>query len=72
MMVSVKVKLRAAGPLIPDRPNHCCPVLLIEGVLRINEEVPPVLLLGAMLPRQSMTTSEKYWLVSKVFDAIIK
>ena len=47
-MVEVKGKLRAAGPLMPDRPNNCYLVLLIEGVPLINEEETPVLLLGVL------------------------
>ena len=40
-----KSKLLATGPLVPDSPEHGCPVLLIERITRINEEKPPILLL---------------------------
>ena len=49
MALAVKSKLRATGPLIPDSPDHCCPVLLIERIVRFNEEKYPVLLLFVFL-----------------------
>ena len=49
MAVAVKSKLRATGPLMPDNPEHGCPVLLIERITRINEEKPPILLLPVLL-----------------------
>ena len=32
-------------------PNHGCVILLIERIVRVNEEVPPVLLLVVLLPQ---------------------
>ena len=36
---------------MPRRPQHGCAVLLVERIARINEEKPPVLLLGVLLPQ---------------------
>ena len=32
-------------------PHHGCVILLIERIVRVNEEVPPVLLLVVLLPQ---------------------
>ena len=50
MTITFKGKLRASGPLNPDIPKNLCPVRLVEGIPHINEEEPPVLLLGIMCP----------------------
>ena len=47
--VAVKSKLRATGPLMPDSPENGCPVLLIERIVRVTEEKPPILLLPVFL-----------------------
>ena len=49
MALAVKSKLRATGTLMPDSPEHGCPVLLIERITRVNEEKPPILLLPVLL-----------------------
>ena len=53
MAVSVKRKLRATGPLVPDSLEHGCPNLLIELVARVNEEKTPILLLLMFLPEDA-------------------
>ena len=53
MTVAVRGKLSTTGPLMSESPNHLCLVLLIECVPRINEEEPPVLLMGVLLLQQS-------------------
>ena len=47
--ISVESELRTTGPLKLDGPHHFRPILLIERILRINEEEYPVLLLGMLL-----------------------
>ena len=51
--VAVKGKLCNTGPLIPNRPNHCCPIIPIEFVPCINQEETPVLLLGVLYPQET-------------------
>ena len=51
MAVAVKFQPRTTGPLVAHRPQHGCAILLIERVLRINEEKPSVLLMGMLLPQ---------------------
>ena len=46
--VTVKGKMRTAGPLIMDSQMYFFLVLLIEGVPCINEEELQVLLLGVL------------------------
>ena len=46
--ISVKSKLYSTGPLITEFPHRGCTVILIEFIECINEEEPPVLLLGIL------------------------
>ena len=50
--LAVEYKPRTNGPLMPHLPHHGCAVLLIERIARVNEEEPPVLLLGVLLPQK--------------------
>ena len=45
VVVTVEINLCDTGSLVPDRPQHCGPVLLIESIARNNEKKPPVLFL---------------------------
>ena len=53
--VKVESKLYATWPLVPDVPHYFGPFLLIEGIVCVNEEKPPVLLLDSSFgyPRRS-------------------
>ena len=53
MAVAVEGELCATRPLMWDIPNLGCPVILIECVLRINEEKTPVFFLRVLLPEDA-------------------
>ena len=53
LAVVVKRKLRTTGPLVPDRPEHGCPVIFIERVTRVNDEKSQILLLFMFLPEDT-------------------
>ena len=52
VVVAVESEPHTTGPLMPHHPQHLCMVFLIESIARVNEEEPPVLLLGVLLPQK--------------------
>lgn len=48
--ISVESKLYLVGLLVLDLSQYICPLLLIEYIVRINEEETPVLLMVTMFP----------------------
>ena len=50
--VAVKCKPCTTGPSVEHLQQHCCKFFLIERIARFNEEKPPVLLLGVLLPQE--------------------
>ena len=51
MVVTFENKLCATGILVMELTQHRGPVLLIEYIVYVNEEEPPILLLQVMLPK---------------------
>ena len=52
VVVSVECEPRTTGPHKLHCPQHGCAVLLIERITRANEEEPPILVLGVLLPQE--------------------
>ena len=52
MEEAVKCKLCTTVPLVTHLPQHICAVILIERIVHIKEENPPVLILGMMLNQE--------------------
>lgn len=50
--VAIIIKPRTIGTLVVHRPQNGGTVLLIECIVRINEEKPPLILLVMMLPHK--------------------
>ena len=52
VVVAIKCKPRSTGPLMSHHLQHGGAVILIERIVCINEEKPPVILLGVLLPQE--------------------
>ena len=50
--VAVKFKPHTTWPLVTHRPHHGYAFLLIKRIARVNEEKPPFLLLGVLMPQE--------------------
>ena len=50
--LAVKFKLRTTRSLVAHLPQHGGAVIIIKHIACVNEEEPPVLLLGVLLPQE--------------------
>ena len=55
--LAVECKPYTTGLLMPHRPQNGFPVIVIEQIVQVNEDEPPVLLMGVML----LITSTSQW-----------
>ena len=50
LAATFEFKICATVPIVLDLPHNYGPVLLIECIVRVNEDKPPVLILRVLLP----------------------